>query len=226
MRSFANSFGISAGTLSEILNRKRPLTAKMAVKIAAGLRMNDRDTKEFLNSVAAQNRERKLSIYIPGSPKKQHKVVVLSSDDLAEMKEWYHYAILDLMGTADYQDDHGWIADRLGISAEEVAKAMSVFERLNLEPDSDITTTHDIPSPVLRYMHGQRLDLGTQALDVLPVELRDFSFVTVPINTAKLTQAKKIIRDFRRQFCSLFTGGDNNEVYTLNIQFFPLTKRF
>jgi hypothetical protein len=41
---------------------------------------------------------------------------------------------------------------------------------------------------------------------------------------AKVLQAKKLIKEFRRNLSRFLERGDQNEVYRLNIQLFPVTR--
>ena len=57
------------------------------------------------------------------------------------------------------------------------------------------------------------------------MELRDFTSMTMAIDPEKLTEAKKKIREFRRGLSEFLEAGKKEEVYRLNIQLVPVTKR-
>ena len=58
-----------------------------------------------------------------------------------------------------------------------------------------------------------------------PVEHRDFSSLTFPLDPKKLDQAKTLIRRFEDDlFALLDEESTPTEVYRLAIQLFPLTK--
>ena len=48
------------------------------------------------------------------------------------MSEWYHGAILEMMGIQGFREDCQWIGRKLGVRAKEVRDAMKRLERLGL----------------------------------------------------------------------------------------------
>ena len=44
------------------------------------------------------------------------------------------------------------------------------------------------------------------------------------ISTAKLSEARKLIMDFRRKLCAFLEDGQRDAVYRLNVQLFPLSQ--
>src|SRR5437763_1672981 len=96
IRSFARKLGIGSGPLSELLCGKRPLTKKMSARIAKNLVLESEP--EF-------------------NP--------LSADAFSAIADWHYYALLSLMQTDDFVSSPRWIANRLGIPANEVRLAIS-----------------------------------------------------------------------------------------------------
>lgn len=223
LRSFARSLSISSGALSQILARKRPLSAKSAKKICERLgyspdvtvRFLEMTQREFCRSLAPQ------------------KVRQLDLDVFRLIADWYHYAILSLLETKGASSTPQWIARRLCITPVEARGALERLLRLgllrkegnHLKPQqTTLTTPHDKPSGALRKLHRQSLERAIASLEEVPVELREISLVTMAISPKKLPIAKEMIRRFRRSLTRLLEDGERTEVYNLTIQLVPVTK--
>lgn len=146
----------------------------------------------------------------------------------------YHFHLLALIQTEDFKNDLKWMAKRLGISVVQVRTALDRLERLGLitkdktdlrlSSTKGISTSHDVSSGALRKSHHQALDRATLSLDQDPVEIRDFSSITMAIDQKKIPEAKRMIKEFRRRLCKFMETGKSGEVYELNIQLVPVTK--
>ncbi len=224
LRAFARHLQIPSGPLSEILVRKRPLSKKMAAKIAARLGFTVFETELFVNPATAKKLR-----YKDASKTYQQ----ISSDRFSVIADWYHFGLLSLMRTQDFKNEVPWIAKRLGISNTEVRSAMERLFRLGLirkkgrsfEPTGNLATTQDVPSSAGRQYLNQGLQQAASALENTPIELRDITSITMAIDPAKLPIAKKLIQQFRHNLAELLEEEPSSEVYKLNVQLFPMTKR-
>jgi len=75
----------------------------------------------------------------------------------------------------------------------------------------------------IQRSHQQTLALAAEKLSV-PLELRDYTSMTMAINPKNLPKAKKAIEDFRNNIVKLLDKGEASEVYTFACQLFPLTQ--
>lgn len=214
LRSFSRAVKVSPGRLSEYLGGKRPLTQKMARKIALELGV-------LPNSAPAA-----AATAQPYQP--------LESEVFAAVADWQHYAILSLAETKGFRTDEKWIARRLGISPLEARDSIARLVRLGLAElkagklvptKKNLSTSHDVASAALRKSHAQSLSQAIATLEEVPVELRDITSITMAIDTRKLGLAKDAIKDFRRRLSQLLEAGEADEVYNLNIQLVPVTRK-
>ena len=142
---------------------------------------------------------------------------------------------MELTNLEDFKNNDRWIARRLGITLPEATAAKERLQRLGLlEPDSTgglkktdakLSTTHDIPNEALRRYTAELIDRAKAALDAQSVDERDMTTLTLAIPTSKIPEAKKMIRAFRRRFCSAMDQGKCDEVYSLAISFFRTTQK-
>ena len=80
-------------------------------------------------------------------------------------------------------------------------------------------------SQALRISHRQSIEQALLALNEIPIELRDITSITMAIDLKRLPLAKKIIKEFRLKMSDVLEKGDQSEVYNLNIQLLPVSRR-
>lgn len=120
LRAFSRSLAIDAGMLSRVISGQRIPTQVFSKKILPHLGLSLAVEKKFLESVAKANKEKsfvknraalkKILNAQASAPRRN-----LSPDLFHIISDWYHYAILQLMETEDFEPNAGWIAKALGI---------------------------------------------------------------------------------------------------------------
>ncbi|AFY02439.1 TIGR02147 family protein [Bdellovibrio bacteriovorus] len=223
-RAFARDLGLSSGHLSELLGDKRLPNKTTLTQLISKLGLSEEDITRFTEA-AADTKKRKVEKRIP---------VVLEPDQFSIVGDWEHFALVSLMKTKNFKADESWIAERLQIPRTRVQQILGQLEQAGLirrNPDrisaieANITTTQDVPSEMIRRSHDQKIQLALKSMKQDPVHLRDISSITMPTNPELLPEAKKLIQAFRRKLARrLGHQGKTSEVYSLNIQLFPLTK--
>ena len=83
----------------------------------------------------------------------------------------------------------------------------------------------DIARPALRKASRQNIELAGVALDETEFKQRDFTAITLCFDPERIDEARKMIKNFRRNFCMAMESKKKKEVYKLTLQLFPLTKR-
>lgn len=218
LRAYSNSLGIQASALSEILNGKRKLSKKMAAKALSGLNYSNLEVEKLVFNSKSTNASEELSL--------EHFKVIA---------DWYYFAILSLAELDNFKAKPEWIAERLNITKTQAKIAMNKLLKLGmLEADEfnqikptyiQYKTPTDIANAALKKHTIESLELSKQSLIHDPLELRDFSTVTVAIDPEKIKSAKHLIQNFQKKIIKHFEGGKKSEVYKLSIQLFPLTRR-
>ena len=226
MRSFAKRAGVSAGTMSMIIQGKRSVSQKLAEELSDRLNFDPQERSEVLAPTLELQSEQNSSA--------RESYVQISLDQYRVISDWQSFAILSLIKTVDFQSDDQWIADRLGLEIGDVKSAIERLMRLGMlelshgryaRTTSKYRTTEDIANSSLRKSHSQTLDLAHASLERDSVEERDFTWITLPMDPEKMILAKSMIRKFQDDLSdSLGISSLPTEVYRLAIQFFPLTK--
>jgi uncharacterized protein (TIGR02147 family) len=225
LRAFARDLGLPASHLSEFLSNKRTLSAAQIERIVYRLGYDYREANEFISTLENQ-RTKKRSF--------EKAFVPLNQDAFSLIADWQNYAILNLMRTKNFKSDTAWIADRLGLQLDVAEKAIQRLERLQLiekregglvRVAKNLTTSQDIPSEALRESHRQDFQNALKSLIETPSDQRDITSITMAIDPDKIPLAKKMIRAFRRKLSETLESGSQTEVYNLNIQLVPISRK-
>ncbi|WP_413612301.1 TIGR02147 family protein [Bdellovibrio sp. HCB-110] len=226
LRAFANKIGVPAGRMSEYFAGHRQLTDDAIEKIA-----------ERMNGLASPNAEELRSCYLKDTKVRTgelYKENRLAEASFSQVQDWHYFAILSLMETLDFQSDAEWVAKRLGINSYNVTTALETMLNLGLVVLEDghyrlakdcLCTDFDIPSSSLKESHKQTLTQAIGAIDEVPIALREILSITMAIRTDKIPEAKEKIRNFAYEMSQSLEIAPRTEVYNLNIQLVPLSKK-
>ena len=105
---------------------------------------------------------------------------------------------------------------RLGLLRSEAGKWLRTPKKL--------TTSHDVPSGAVRRWHSQCLAFAERSLEEVPLDKRDVTSTTFPVDPKNLREAKRLIKNFRRGLAELLSDGTCREVYNLTVALYPLSK--
>lgn len=220
LRAFAQQVGVPPGRVSEFFSGKRPVTEACFVRAADRLGLS--------------TKQRSLIRGVTKMPAGEFAYVAIADDVFDSIAEWQHFAFLNLMDTADFRENLPWIAKRLGISTAEVRDLIQRLYRLGMierngkklaKASPNLMTTNDVPSAALRRSHKQSLEQAITSLENDPLEERDITSITMAIDPKKIPLAKAMIREFRFRLAEALESGRRTEVYNLNVQLVPVTKK-
>lgn len=231
LRAFAKQIGLAAPVLSEVLKRKRGIPQMQLSGLTKKLALSPTETQLFHAS----------SRFWRSGLSQLAKVKIPDSDyelldeerNFRIIAEWEYYAVFELVDTVDFSPNHKWIASRLDISEE---RARIVLEHLieagllirgknqSLRKSAkQLTTSQDVQSAALRRSHKETLSMAATKLETVSLEDRFYSSSTVPIDKERLSEAKELVREFRKKLSGLLSKGKPSEVYQFAFQLFPLT---
>ena len=121
------------------------------------------------------------------------------------------------------------------VSAADVQKSLNFLTRAGLLKkagqdafvlaETSIRGTPDATRLALRGMHRQMSELATSAVD-LPVDERHFSGVTMGLSNESYRKIENVLDECRRKIIAIAAEDkDVDQVYRLNLQLFPLSKK-
>lgn len=232
LRAFADRLQVSAPAISEILNGKRRVSRKLAEKMIVRVCDNPEEAQKILRlfprpkgaSSVAEDEKFELS----------NAYTHLSIDHFQMISHWQHFAILSLANTKEFRADPYWIARRLSLKVGDTIQAIERLERMGfLEWDrrkkkinlkkAQFSTPEDVASAAIRAAHCEDLETARRKLEEIPVDLREFTSITMSVDARKLAAAKKMIREFRDQLSNFLESGQQSEVYRFCLYLFPLS---
>ena len=229
LRSFAKLLDVSPSALSALLSAKRPITHKMKERLGLKLGLSLPDLKKLKSKPHGNTK--------PNADSTDNESFQqITIDSFAVISEPYHYGLLELMKTEGFKWDPKWLAHRLKVTVSEINIAMERLERVGLlerdekgklyDPTTGFSTDirEGLSSHAQRRFQERSLEQAISAVQVVPVHLRDNTSMTMAMNAKDLPKAKRMIKEFRRQFCSQIESNPSlDEVYQLTISFVPLT---
>lgn len=121
------------------------------------------------------------------------------------------------------------------VSAAEVQKSLNFLMKAGLLKkagdnafelaETSIRGTPDATRLALRGMHREMSKLATPAIN-LPVEERHFSGVTMGLSRESFNKIENVLDECRRKIVAIAAEDkDIDQVYRLNLQLFPLTRK-
>jgi uncharacterized protein (TIGR02147 family) len=238
LRAFARDIGISPSQLSDVLKSKTGLSSKKALSIANNLSFSSKECEMFKALVEVEHgRSSKIieeAKKIIEAIKYDSDFKGLSFDGFKLISDWEYFAILSTMELDDYDGSVQFISQTLGLelsSVEECIKRLLKLDLIDLQGGKFIATgemfgtSNDIESSALKRFHKQHLKKSLNAIDNVPVELRDITTMTMAIDINKIQDAKKLITKFRRELSQFLEADSKTDVYNINIQLIPLKEK-
>lgn len=214
------------GTLSHVLSGKRKVTEKFILKLTPILNLAPRQVEEFCNQA-----RKNVAPVIPAPVYRP-----MEQDVFEAVSEWHYDAILELTHLKNFKPDDRWIALKLNLNLMEVRAAVDRLLRLDLlrisgdkwiDMSRANTTIVDpnFSNAANRKYQKQILQLSHKAIDVVPVEKRDHTSMTLTLRENDVQKIKKKIARFRRRLAEEIGKNrtKHDQVYQMSFSLFPLT---
>lgn len=242
-RLFARQAGLSSPShLLMIMNGDRNLSSTTIEKFSDGLKLLSKERRYF-NLLVLYNQAKDIKIkskYFAELIKLRAKVFKphkIEHDKFEFLSKWYTIAIYVLMELKSFKSDPVWISKALReqVTKKQVHETVAVLTRLGLvkedkngklvQTDGALVIPDDTKSMAVYNYHRSMNLLADFALKTNDIENREMNGVTVSLPKSKLPEIKEKIREFRREINRLSESyEDSDEIYQLNLQFFPLSK--
>lgn len=165
-----------------------------------------------------------------------HKAKVVDAESFRFFEDWKKPVLRELTpampGAKPLALAH---ACRPKISASEVSESLNFLVKANLlqknedgsytQTDKVVTTGPMEFTPLaIRGLHRQMGELALEAIEGVSQDERHFSGLTLGVTHAAYEKIVKRIAEFRKEIIAIATEEpETDEVYRLNMQFFPVT---
>jgi uncharacterized protein (TIGR02147 family) len=239
-RFFMQKLGVkSTGYFAEILSGKRQLNDQNTEDFCRILKL-DRDESEYFTDLvkfnqARSNRERDHWLSKMMKCSKVNSMII-NRDIYEYFSKWYYAAIRELLFFYKKIASSDDIAKMLcpQITSDEAFCALQLLEKLNLierledgsfrQKNTVISTGERIRSVEITNYQLQTIELAKLALDKIPMEHREISTLTMSISAKAYSEIVDILGQVRRDIIKVTQqDSDEDRVYQLNVQLYPLT---
>ncbi len=227
LRSFARDLNIPLSSLSMTLSGDRAPSKKFITKVSSKLNISPVQTRHFLmQNVTARTAESDCE-----------SDLILREDQFKIILDWRHFAILRLLKTSTFKPDFNWIAKRLNSNPFHIEECVDRLKRLSLlkSEENKWTDTSNGKTSYLKTKHTDEniksflknmLEKSIQSIDQDDISERNHTGMMLTISKKSLPLAIDLIKNFRRTLTEILEDKsiEKDEVYYLDIGFFPLTK--
>jgi uncharacterized protein (TIGR02147 family) len=225
LRAFARDLGVDSSFLSKLLNGKRSMTARTIMSLAPRLNLSDADVQAFIQK--ANGRRRRYSVGAQDVQVFQE----LEDHKYLQHLEWYHLAILEMIGVKGFQANASWISEHLPITADQAQQALdTLLSHGVLSQREDGLWKNEINNHTMSGIKVPRAQqvkkqIYEQALAIIPQGIGNHTTMTVAVSESRYQEAVDRITRFRRELSHFLNEPEEKEkVYQILISLFPVTK--
>jgi len=236
LRAFSRTIEIDPSMLSRVINGQVIPTLRVSKLILPHLELDSTSEKEFIESVSKANKDKtflkkRAEIKEILEPKTSKHKRNLTPDHFRIISDWYHYALLQLMETEDFNPDLKWIALTLEIKESEAKEAINRLLNcgfIEKRGNSYVRVAPPLASgdlSITTAAHRKRIRQVTEkslvALENNPIQMRNHTTLTLGIDPDRIPLAKEMIQDFMAELGEVLQTSKKT-VYELQVNLFPL----
>lgn len=217
LRSYARQLGVDASLLSKVIRGQRQPSIELIKSVGPLIGIRPQQISQLLKGNEDISYSR------------------VSDDVFSIINDWFHFAILELIKTKNFESDPAWIAKRLSIHKAEAQSAIERLERLGFidvkdgkiffKTQNNTWANIEVTSAARKNLQKQLVTKASEAIDDVPFELRESGSLTIATPKNLIPEIKKKIQAFRRELDEFIENQEcPDEVYQLVVSFYPLTK--
>ena len=230
----------STSSISKVLNKERAPGKKITTSLISYFKFNNKEKlyfQDLINIEKTKNDPNLKSILLKRLVKNGNKnpVQFIDLKTFEIISNWFHYAIREMSRLKKFNFDHKWISShlRFNVSEQQVKVALENLTKVNLIKvknrkitlsPGNLSTTEDIQSLAIQEYHSSMIEHAKQGLKEVPVDEREYLSGTLSFKKENLPQAKELLRNFLDEFGSTMDSDAGDEIYQIQLQFFPLSK--
>lgn len=242
-QEFTRTAGFSSPVFLKYVSEGRSnLSEDASFQVAAAMGLVGYEQEYFLEMVkldhAKTDEEKKFVFNRMLAIAEVHKVRIIEGDAFRYFDSWKNPVLRELAPSMPGAKPLAIArACRPKISAAEVSESLSFLIKANLlqkdkngnyaQTETGVSTgPMDVTPVAVRSMHRQMGEFALEAIEGVPQKERHFSGLTLGITQDAYDEIVQEIAEFRKRIVAIATKSSAaDEVYRLNIQFFPMTKK-
>ena len=240
-QEFATSAGFSSPVYLKYVSEGRfNLSEAAADRMARLMHLADYEREFFVEMVrfdhAKTDAEKRAAFSKMVSIGEAHKAKVVDAESFRFFEDWKKPVLRELAPAMPGAKPLALAkACRPKVSAAEVTESLNFLIKANLlqkNEDGNYTQTDKVVTTgpmeftplAIRGLHHQMGEIALDAIEGVPQDERHFSGLTLGITRAAYEKIVKRIAEFRKEIIAIATEEpETDEVYRLNMQFFPMT---
>ena len=218
------------------------LSEDAAARVASAMGLENYELDYFCEMVKfdhAKNDEEKKAIFNKMLAIADiHKVRIIEGDSFRYFESWKNPVLRELAPAMPGAKPLALAkACRPEVTAAEVSESLNFLLKSNflqkdengnyVQTEKSITTgPMDVTPLAVRGMHRQMGEFALDAIEGVSQDERHFSGLTLGVTRSAYDEIVQEIAAFRKKIIAIATRDDEtDEVYRLNVQFFPMTKK-
>ena len=242
-QEFAKTAGFSSPVYLKYVSEGRfNLSAEAASRTAQAMHLADYEREFFVKMVelghAKNDDEKRAAFSKMVSIAESRKAKIVDGESFRFFEDWKNPVLRELdpamPGAKPLALAH---ACRPEVTAAEVSESLNFLVKADLlKKDKDgnyaqtekVVTTGpmNITPLAVRGLHHQMGEFALDAIENVPQDERHFSGLTLGITREAYDEIVQKIAEFRKEIIAIATREPaTDEVYRLNVQFFPMTKK-
>lgn len=242
-QEFANAAGFTSPVYLKYVSEGRfNLSEDAAARVAQAMGLAGFEPEYFCEMVkfdhAKNDAEKKAAFNRMLAIADAHKAKILEGDSFRFFSDWKNPVIRELApampGAKPLALAH---ACRPKVSAAEVNETLKFLVSADLlrkdedgnylQTEKSVTTGPMNATPVaVRGLHRQMGEIALETIEGVSQDNRNFSGLTLGVTRGAYEEIVKEIAEFRKRVVAIATRDDEtDEVYRMNIQFFPMTNK-
>jgi uncharacterized protein (TIGR02147 family) len=234
-RAFARDLDVSVSRVSELLNGNCGISLLTAQKMTTKLKLKPKESNFFLDIIlsnTARNKQvRELARLRIEKIRSSKLLLELRVDQFKIISDWYHSAILEMTQLFDFNSNHHWIANKLGITAQQAKAAVDRLQNVGLIQIQkngnwivcpDAYETFSKSSIEVKKFHTQILKKSLHSIEMDPTSDREMQVMILALPKSELTNFSAKMRDFLQECWESVSELPKDELYSFSIQLTPI----
>ncbi len=242
-RSFSEKAGFSSPNFIKlVIDGKKNLGKESVSKLCKAMELRKKEAEYFSYLVffnqAKTTIEKNYYFGLLASIRTPKNVQTLDFRQYEFFNNWYNTVVREIIkGKKVDSVDPSAVARMIlpNITPGQVKKSIKLLKELDLikiengtyiQSSPLIQTEPELQSLAVRNYHKKMIVLSGSAVEDIPRDKRNISCITGKISEKGYERIKKRIAEFREELMQILSEDDNvDQVYQINFQVFPLTKK-
>ena len=232
----------STSSISKVLSGQRLPGKDITNKLVQHFKFSKSDEDYFRGLIRLHKvkDDPQLAVAVLEKLGKEHptgSVTILDDSGFQVISNWYSLAVREVVRMGISFKNLKLVTKffNFGVSVNELSTCLKSLKGAGLLKENQdgeflvtsdrLHTQNDYSNEAVKKYHEKTLGIAQKAIREIPIEMREFQGTTLNIDQKNFLAAQEMLRDFREKFVKTFEETSGDQIYQLQLQFFPLTKK-